>query len=341
MIRCMGVIRDGAISKDAGTEGLTLTIPGSDGVEATLQRLRGAPRAGTTDFVWLSLTDPTAAETAMVGKVFALNPLLVDDAQSINQRPKVEIDEGGNVFVLLKALDWIDETSDVETGQVAVFVGPSYAVTVRHGVTIEPTAVRARLQEHPELSATGPLALLWAVLDLIVDGYLAVGDAIQDDVEEIEQQVFSPRPADAATRIYRLNRENIEMRRAVRPLVPAAQRLVRDQVGQVPGPLRPYLRDLGDHILRASDIVDGFDSTLMTMLMASTARQDLMQNNDMRKISAWAAIIAVPTAIAGIYGMNFDDMPELHWVFGYPLTIGVMALICFVLYRGFKRSGWL
>ena len=182
---------------------------------------------------------------------------------------------------------------------------------------------------------------LWAASDIIVDGYLTVGEAIQDDIEEIEQLVFSPRPADAATRIYRLNRENIEMRRAVRPLMNDAQRLVRDDDGNLPKPLRPFLRDVGDHLLRANDMVDGFDSTLMTMLMASTARQDLMQNRDMRKISAWAAIIAVPTAIAGIYGMNFDFMPELHWQYGYPVILLVMLTICLLLYRGFKRSGWL
>lgn len=341
MIRCMGVFRDGVIADEPDTEGVNLTIPGSPDVPQVLGRLRDAPRPDTTDFVWISLNNPTISELETVGKTFGLNPLLIDDAHSVKQRPKIDVDDNGHVFVLLKALYWIDESSDVETGQVAVFVGPGYAITVRHGETFEPTMVRARLQEHPELSVTGPLALLWAILDLIVDGYLTVGDAIQDDVEEIEQQVFSPRPADAATRIYRLNRENIEMRRAVRPLVPAAQRLVREQISGVPAPLRPYLRDLGDHILRASDIVDGFDSTLMTMLMASTARQDLMQNNDMRKISAWAAIIAVPTAIAGIYGMNFEDMPELHWALGYPVTLAVMATICYLLYRGFKRSGWL
>lgn len=202
-------------------------------------------------------------------------------------------------------------------------------------------AAAQRLVDHPDLARTGPLSVFWAVADVAAREYLEVGEAIQSDIEEIEQQVFSDHPSHAADRIYRLNRENIEMRRAVQPLLPEALRLGRENAPRIPRELQPYLRDVGDNILRAGDMVDGYDSTLMTMLMASTARQDLLQNMDMRKISAWAAIIAVPTAIAGIYGMNFDDMPELHWAFGYPAVLVGMAVICLVLYRGFKKSGWL
>ena len=264
----------------------------------------------------------------------------MDDARSQQQRAKIEPTREG-IFVLLKTLEWVDATSDVETGQIACFLGDDYAISIRHGHGHDPDLVQKRLEENRELTAVGPTAVLWAITDLAVDQYLEVGDDIQSDVEEIEQQVFSSRPADAATRIYRLNRENIEMRRAVRPLVGEAMRLARGDTSDIPEKLRPYFRDVGDHILRANDMVDGFDSVLMTMLMASTARQDLQQNADMRKISAWAAIIAVPTAIAGIYGMNFDNMPELHSAFGYPMVLGLMAVICLLLYRGFKKSGWL
>jgi magnesium transporter len=293
-----------------------------------------------TDFAWLDLSDPTREEVDMVAEAFSLEPLLLEDATSRQQRAKIEINAQA-LFVLLKVLEWVDDTSDVETGQVACFVGRGYAITIREGRAEDTDTVAERLADHPELAQTGPLSVFWAIADVAARQYLEVGEAIQSDIEEIEQQVFSDQPSQAANRIYRLNRENIEMRRAVQPLLPEAQRLAQGPSDAVPEPLRPYLRDVGDNMLRAGDMVDGFDSTLMTMLMASTARQDLLQNRDMRKISAWAAIIAVPTAIAGIYGMNFDDMPELHWAFGYPAVLLAMVGICLLLYRGFKKSGWL
>jgi len=333
VIRIMGVYRDGR--PDPAEGGASVSAP----TLAQLVDVR-ARVSGPTDFVWVALADPTADEVDRVAGAFGLEPLLVEDATSRQQRAKIDIGDR-SLFVLLKSLEWVDDTSDVETGQVACFVGVGYAVTMRMGRAEDSDAVAARLDRHPDLTATGPLSVFWAIADLVAHQYLEVGDEIQSDIEEIEQQVFSDQPSRAANRIYRLNRENIEMRRAVQPLLPDSQRLARESLPLVPPPLHPYLRDVGDNILRAGDMVDGFDSTLMTMLMASTARQDLLQNKDMRKISAWAAIIAVPTAIAGIYGMNFDDMPELHWTFGYPTVLAVMAIICLLLYRGFKKSGWL
>jgi magnesium transporter len=333
VIRIMGVFRDGRLdleSHPSATRGVT---------REELDRTRRAV-VDSHDFTWVALGDPTRDEIDLVASAFGLEPLLLEDATSRQQRAKIEFSDT-SLFVLLKVLEWVDDTSDVETGQVACFVGPGYAVTIRHGRAEDTDTVAARLAAHPDLAATGPLSVFWALADVAARQYLDVSDAIQSDIEEIEQHVFSDRPSQAANRIYRLNRENIEMRRAVQPLLPEAQRLARESSPRVPAPLHPYLRDVGDNILRAGDMVDGFDSTLMTMLMASTARQDLLQNKDMRKISAWAAIIAVPTAIAGIYGMNFDDMPELHWSFGYPLVLAIMAVACVALYRGFKKSGWL
>jgi magnesium transporter len=326
VIRIMGLYREGQLvpgSTDA---------PGAASRDA-LERVRDATTTAS-DFTWVALSDPTRAEVDLVADVFHLEPLLLEDATSRQQRAKIEIGDQ-RLFVLLKVLEWVDDTSDVETGQVACFVGPGYAITMRMGRAEDTDIVAARLAAHPDLAATGPLSVFWAIADVVAREYLAVGEAIQSDIEETDQ------PSQAANRIYRLNRENIEMRRAVQPLLPDSQRLARDSLPLVPPPLHPYMRDVGDNILRAGDMVDGFDSTLMTMLMASTARQDLLQNKDMRKISAWAAIIAVPTAIAGIYGMNFDDMPELHWSLGYPVVLAVMAGICLLLYRGFKKSGWL
>ena len=335
MIRCMGVYADGVPKADAPATIDVLDSGATDEIRAL-----HASAVAHGGYLWLSLSDPSPSEVSVVATAFGLDPLLVDDSTSDQQRAKLEESPTG-LFVLLKVLEWVDETSDVETGQVACFLGDGYLLSIRHGHGHDADLVQERLHEQPELAKVGPFAVLWAIIDVAVDQYLAVGDAIQSDVEEIEQQVFSSRPADAATRIYRLNRENIEMRRAVRPLLPEAMRLARGDDNAIPEPLRPYFRDIGDHILRANDLVDGFDSVLMTMLMASTARQDLQQNADMRKISAWAAIIAVPTAIAGIYGMNFDNMPELHEPWGYPVVLGVMLVICLLLFRGFKKSGWL
>ena len=335
MIRCMGVFVDG--KPVAGSP--HAIDPVNAGAEAEIQALRDSAETAQ-GYLWLSLVDPGPADVSLVAEAFDFDPLLVDDSTSHQQRAKLEETDHG-LFVLLKVLEWVDATSDVETGQVACFIADNYVVSIRHGHGHDADLVAQRLAAHPELARVGAMAVLWAITDLAVDQYLEVGDSIQSDVEEIEQQVFPARPADAATRIYRLNRENIEMRRAVRPLVPEAMRLARGEDRAIPEPLRPYFRDIGDHILRANDLVDGFDSVLMTMLMASTARQDLQQNADMRKISAWAAIIAVPTAIAGIYGMNFDFMPELHEPWGYPLVLAIMATICVLLFRGFKKSGWL
>lgn len=337
MIQVMGTFRGGALvpgSRDATPRPGQVDVL-AEQVESWRQGAHDA-----TDFVWVALINPTDVEVASAAEVFGLPPLSLEDATSRQQRAKIEVGDR-SLFVLLKVLHWVDETSDVETGQVACFVGPGYALTIRYGDAADTARVAASLAEHPELTVTGPLAVFWAVSDLAARGYLEVGEAIQSDIEEIEQHVFSDQPSQAANRIYLLNRENIEMRRAVQPLLPEAARLAHNPSHLVPDPLRPYLQDVGDNMLRAGDLVDGFDSTLMTMLMASTARQDLLQNRDMRKISAWAAIIAVPTAIAGIYGMNFDDMPELHWAFGYPTVLAGMLVICLLLYRGFKRSGWL
>lgn len=331
MIRLMGCYRNGR-----------LAVPPAERAPQSIEDLGRLRTACTdpSDFAWIDLSDPTRDEVDMVAEGFSLEPLLLEDATSRQQRAKIEIG-ARDLFVLLKVLEWVDDTSDVETGQVACFIGQGYAITIREGRAEDTDTVAARLAAHPELVQTGPLAVFWAIADVTARQYLEVGEAIQSDIEEIEQQVFSDQPSQAANRIYRLNRENIEMRRAVQPLQPEAQRLAQGPSDMVPEALVPYLRDVGDNMLRAGDMVDGFDSTLMTMLMASTARQDLLQNRDMRKISAWAAIIAVPTAIAGIYGMNFDDMPELHWAFGYPAVLLAMLGVCLLLYRGFKKSGWL
>jgi len=336
MIRCMGIYRDG-VRMPASDSAIDSSTPAAAKAAFGLLVKQAADHGG---YPWLSLTDPSSDEIAAAAEAFGLDTLLVEASSSAQQQTKIAYTDD-HLFVLLKILQWVDETSDVETGQIACFIGADYAISVSHGHGLEPDLARRRLDENPTVAAIGPMSVCWAVADVAVDEYLEVGDAIESDIEEIEQRVFSAQPADAATRIYRLNRENIEMRRAVRPLATVAMRLTRGGAGHLTEPIAPHFRDISNRVQRANDMVDGFDSTLMTMLMASTARQDLQQNLDMRKISAWAAIIAVPTCIAGVYGMNFDDMPELHWAYGYPTVLAIMGTICFMLYRGFKKSGWL
>jgi len=230
----------------------------------------------------------------------------------------------------------------VETGQIAIFTGPGYAITVRHGTHGDLAAVRTRIGASRVLRMHGPLSVLYSIMDMTVDGYLAVTDEVLDDVGEVEADVFAMNPTPGVTRrIYDLKRENMSVRRAVNPLVAVAHELAAETFEPIPEDLKPYFRDVGEHILRVHDTVESADSLLMTMLMASTALQDLQQNADTRKISAWVAIAAVPTVAGGIYGMNFEYMPELTWRWSYPIVLGVLATICLLLYRGFKRNGWL
>ena len=340
MIRGMGLYTPDAVIKGADIH--SWQEPGDGHPEPKIRELKDRCHQTADSFVWLGLFEPTKAEMQMVADIFDLPHLQVEDASSDAQRPKFELDHSGCGMAILKVLDYVESTSDVRTGQLAVFVGTWYAVTVRFGQIGDLRAIRERLEATPQLRAHGPVAVLYTVLDLVVDGYLAVTDEVGVDVENLETEVFAQeRDRNTPNYIYRLKRENVEVRRAVGPLVNWAHLFVAEQVTWLPKDLRPYFRDIGDHILRVSDATEAADNLLMTMLMASTSLQDLQQNRDMRKISAWVAIAAVPTAMAGIYGMNFDNMPELHWEYGYWLILGVMATICFTLYRGFKRNGWL
>jgi len=316
--------------------------PGDAHPEPQVRTLKDRCLSTPGSFVWLGLFEPTRAELQMVARVFELPKLQVEDAANASQRPKVEIDNDGQGLVVLKVLDYIEPTSDVNTGQVAVFIGPWYAITVRYGAIGDLRAIRRRMAENQELRSQGPIAVLYGVLDLAVDSYLSASDEVSTDVEILETDVFSvDHSLGTPDTIYRLKRENVEIRRAVGPLVGLGHDLVREQVAWVPPTLKAYFRDIGDHLLRADDAVESVDNLLMTMLMAATSLQDLQQNSDMRKISAWVAIAAVPTAIAAIYGMNFDFMPELHERWGYPAVLLVMGGACLLLFRAFKKSGWL
>ncbi|MFN8126951.1 MAG: magnesium/cobalt transporter CorA [Candidatus Nanopelagicales bacterium] len=310
-----------------------------EGMQTLVAETQAESATDVSAFVWIKLANPSHREIDLVQRLFSLPQLQIEDAMNGRQRAKIELHDD-RAFVVLKELRYDDGASAVETGQVAVFLGPGYAVSVRKG-DAAPGSARQRLAGYPTLTRQGPLSVLYAITDVLVDGYLDIVEHLALDLEALEDQVFSMKAGDSAGMVYNLKRENLEVKRAISPLITEARVLVREQHPEVPHELAPYFRDIGDHVLRANDLVESHDQLLMTMLMAATSQQDLRQNKDMRKISAWAAIIAVPTAIAGIYGMNFDDMPELHWSLGYPAVLLVMLTVCVILYRQFKKSGWL
>jgi magnesium transporter len=302
--------------------------------------------AAAGGFVWLGLYAPTQVELGAIADRYGLHPLAVEDAVYAHQRPKLEHYEDG-LFMVLKTATYVEheeltDTSEVvDTGEVMVFLGANYVITVRHGEHGGLAELRRSLEQQRELLCQGPSAILYAVADHVVDAFVDVADAVADDVDELEGSVFSPQRSDDIPRLYQLKRELMSLRKAVAPLELPLERLANRQMEFVPEAMRSYFRDVEDHAIRVRDQVAGMDELLTSILQASLARTSMTDNEDTRRISAWAAIIAVPTLITGIYGMNFRFMPELDWGFGYPLVLLVIAGVCLVLYRGFKRNGWL
>lgn len=291
-------------------------------------------------FMWIGLHEPTEDELAGVAGEFKLHALAVEDALKAHQRPKLE-EYDDSLFVVLKTVRYDEDTQQIELGDVMLFVGDSFVVTVRHGKGRALGDIRKRLEGEHEMLDCGPGAVLYAVLDRVVDDYTAIALEVEEDIEEVEERVFSPVRSNDASRIYNLKREVIEFRHGVLPLVEPAAKLATGSVPHIHEKLRPFLRDVADHALRVAEQIDSFDDRLTSVLNANLAQVGVQQNEDMRRISAWVAIAAVPTLLAGIEGMNFDHMPELHWVLGYPAVLLVMAVVCLSLYRAFKRSGWL
>ncbi|MFJ4714570.1 magnesium/cobalt transporter CorA [Streptomyces sp. NPDC088785] len=307
-----------------------------------------AARASDDAFMWIGLHDATEAEFATVTEEFALHPLAVEDALKAHQRPKLEVYDD-SLFVVLKPVVYEPESDKVSSGEVMLFLGDSFVVTVRHGEGPALTTVRHRLESDPGFLRHGPTAVLYAVADATVDHYLDVATELQTDLEELEAEVFSPDGGgsrDTASRIYAFKRQILEFRRATGPLALPMARLAG--IGPFPAAVpfvaedaRPFFRDVHDHLTRVNESVDGLDRLVTDILSAHLAQMSVRQNDDMRKISAWAAMAAVPTMIAGIYGMNFDHMPELHWAWSYPAVVVLMAALEWMLYRMFKRRGWL
>lgn len=322
---------------------------GRAGVSAA-QALHRVRKEGA-GFVWIGLHEPTPAELADLAEPFGLHPLAVEDAVQAHQRPKVEAYDD-TLFAVFKSVcyvahDELTATSEVvDTGEIMAFVGRDFVITVRHGRHGSLGPVREALEADPEQLAKGPSAVLHAIADHVVDEYLAVADAVQGDIDEVESQVFAADPdrsggrADAG-RIYQLKRELLELRRAVTPLSRPLQTLSTQSHALIAPDIKAYFRDVADHLAGTAEHIASFDALLDSILQAHLAQVTVAQNEDMRKITSWAAIVAVPTMVCGVYGMNFRYMPGLQSPYGYPATLVVIVAACALLYRTLRRKGWL
>jgi magnesium transporter len=294
---------------------------------------------GDGDFVWLGLYEPTKEELADVGRRFGLHELALEDAYGAHERPKLE-DYEDSYFVVLRPARYDDEREVVEFGEIMLFLSSTYVIAVRHGEASGLGEARKRLEGNPEMLELGAAAAVWAILDKVVDDYQPVVDGIENDIEEVETEIFAER-ADSTQRIYFLKREVIEFHRAVFPLLPPLHALERGAFPNMDEQLRRYFRDVADHARRVDEQVTSQRELLTSILEANLALLSVKQNEVVRTISAWAAIIAVPTFLASIWGMNFADMPELSEPWGYPLALAVMAVAVVGLHRFFARIDWL
>ncbi|MFB7708039.1 magnesium and cobalt transport protein CorA [Streptomyces sp. NPDC056105] len=316
----------------------------------TFRELREQPDG----MAWIGLARPTESELVSLAAEFDLHPLAVEDALEAHQRPKLER-YGDTLFVVLRAARYLDAPEEVEFGELHVFVGADFVITVRHGAAPDLSGVRRRMEDSPELLKLGPEAVLYAILDAVVDGYAPVVAGVQTDIDEIETEVFTGAP-EVSRRIYELSREMVEFQRATRPLVGMLHGLMAGFAKYgTDEELQRYLRDVADHVTHTSERVDGFRQALADILtvnatqvtqqqnaeMRALAEAGFEQNEEIKKISSWAAILFAPTLVGTIYGMNFENMPELGWGYGYPFAILLMAVVCVSLYFIFKRRDWL
>ncbi|MFC4604038.1 magnesium and cobalt transport protein CorA [Rhodococcus kronopolitis] len=316
------------------------------------EALRSLPDASS--MAWIGMYRPDAEQLYAAAEQFGLHELAVEDAIVAHQRPKLER-YGDTLFVVLRAARYLDETERVDFGELHIFCGPTFVLTVRHSESPDLSAVRARMESDPDLLRLGPEAVLYAILDAVVDGYAPVVAGLQNDIDEIETEVFSGDPK-VSRRIYELTREVIEFQRATRPLLDMLSGLSAGfEKYNTDEELQKYLRDVTDHATTVVERADGFRQLLGNILtvnatlvsqtqneeMSALTQASYAQNEEIKKVSAWAAILFAPTLIGTVYGMNFDSMPELHWAGGYPMALGMMMLTCGGLYTIFKRRGWL
>ena len=325
------MIVDNALYRDGERVELDLDFHDLAGVRAAA--------TGEHDFVWVGLHDPTSDELGAVADLYDLHELAVEDAIRAHQRPKVErYDE--SLFMVLKSLWYVDEEDAVETGEISLFVGQSFVITVRHGAGGALSGARRRLEGMQKVLVHGPSAVVYAVCDQVVDRYEEVAGSLQVDVDEVEESVFSTERTNDSARIYVLKRELAEMRRAVMPLREPMQRFSTGSVTGIDENAGPYFRDVADHLTRVAETIDGLDGLLSTAFEAHLAQISIQQNDDMRRISAAVGLVAAPTLVGSVYGMNFTHMPELNWYFGYPMALLLMLSSSMVVLVISKRAGW-
>ncbi len=320
----------------------------------TLSETFAELRKNPDSMAWIGLRRPHPDELHRLAEEFDLHPLAIEDALEAHQRPKLER-YGETLFVVLRAARYLDVAEEVDFGELHLFVGPDFVITVRHGAAPDLSAVRRRMEDNPVLLAQGPEAVLYAILDAVVDGYGPVVAGVENDIDEIETEVFGNAP-EVSRRIYELSREVVEFQRATRPLNRILDGLTAgfEKYG-INDELRRYLRDVADHNTHVTEYVDGFRQALQDILtvnatlvgqqqneeMKALAEAGHAQNEEIKKISAWAAILFAPTLVGTVYGMNFENMPELGWTYGYPMAAAMMALVCVGLYGIFKHRNWL
>jgi magnesium transporter len=292
-------------------------------------------------FVWIGLHEPDAEVLTEVQGEFALHDLAIEDAARAHQRPKLER-YGDSLFAVLRTAHLDRATGTIDFGETHLFVGSNYVVSIRHGASLPYVEVRSRCEASPDLLAKGPGFVLYALMDFIVDQYFPLVDAFEERLEELEDDIFRQTLTRETTeRIYQLKRNLLEVKRAIAPMVDICNRLVRTDNALIPEDTRVYFRDVYDHAIRINEMIDTLRELLTTALEANLSLISVSQNEAMKRLAGWAAIIAVPTMIAGIYGMNFKFMPELDWILGYPVAMAAMLAACGFLYYRFKRSGWL
>ncbi|MEQ1756996.1 MAG: magnesium/cobalt transporter CorA [Vicinamibacterales bacterium] len=305
-----------------------------------IDQIRGA-LTRSDQFVWLGLYEPDRAILREIQQQFQLHDLAIEDAYDAHQRPKLELYED-SLFVVLRTAQVIRTPKHIEFGETHLFIGSNYVITVRHGSLQSHVGVRHRCESTPQQLAKGPGYVLYSLMDFVVDQYLPIVAEIEEEVQELEDALLdNPSSTEATHRIYRLKRDLLSLRRAVAPLAEVANRLTRADLPHIPDDIRPYFRDIYDHVLRLNETIDMQRELLTTALEAHLSLMSVAQNEHMKRITAWAAMIAVPTMIAGIYGMNFSYMPELQWSYGYYVSLAVMGLASVGLFFGFRRSGWL
>jgi magnesium transporter len=292
-------------------------------------------------FVWVGLHEPSEETLALFQKQFRLHDLAIEDAHNAHQRPKIET-YGDTLFMVLRTAQMNSLQHRIEFGETHFFLGARFLITVRHGSSISYSDVRSRCESTPHLLKKGQGFALYSVMDSIVDQYFPVLEILEEDLFSIEDRVFNEKPTRETTEsIYQLKRQLLDIKRAVSPLIDISNRLMRYDARLIPEETQPYFRDIYDHALRINEMVDHTRELLNTALEANFSLLSLSQSEVSKKFAAWAAILAVPTMVAGFYGMNFQFMPELSWHYGYPVVVSCTILLCLLIYFLFRRSGWI